>query len=64
MFSNLQMLLSLLSAHGSTLCRSKDEAGISSWDWSMNGQHSTYHALFPRAWTIYEGTAILVDEII
>ncbi|CAN1144521.1 Non-lysosomal glucosylceramidase [Linum perenne] len=29
--------------------------GISSWDWNLNGQHSTYHALFPRAWTIYDG---------
>lgn len=35
--------------------RVKDEAGISSWDWTLNGQSSTYHALFPRAWTIYEG---------
>lgn len=32
-----------------------DENGISSWDWKMDGQHTTYHALFPRAWTIYEG---------
>ncbi|MCO5576434.1 hypothetical protein L7F22_030244 [Adiantum nelumboides] len=32
-----------------------DSAGISSWDWIMDGQHSTYHAVFPRAWTIYEG---------
>ncbi|KAH9322345.1 hypothetical protein KI387_016984, partial [Taxus chinensis] len=30
-------------------------SGISSWDWNLNGQHSTYHALFPRAWTIYDG---------
>lgn len=35
--------------------RVKNEAGISSWDWTLNGQSSTYHALFPRAWTIYEG---------
>lgn len=32
-----------------------EDAGISSWDWSLDGQHSTYHAVFPRAWTIYEG---------
>jgi uncharacterized protein (DUF608 family) len=32
-----------------------DENGISSWDWKMDGQNTTYHALFPRAWTIYEG---------
>jgi hypothetical protein len=23
----------------------------------LSGQHSTYHALFPRAWTIYDGMA-------
>ncbi|KAA8545442.1 hypothetical protein F0562_020226 [Nyssa sinensis] len=30
-------------------------SGIGSWDWNLNGQNSTYHALFPRAWTVYEG---------
>ena len=39
--------------HG--LRKSRDK-GISSWGWNLNGQHSTYHALFPRAWTIYDGT--------
>ncbi|CAO2829645.1 unnamed protein product [Amaranthus hypochondriacus] len=29
--------------------------GISSWGWNLSGQHSSYHALFPRAWTIYDG---------
>ncbi|KAK9081357.1 hypothetical protein Syun_031136 [Stephania yunnanensis] len=32
-----------------------DDHGISSWGWNLSGQHSTYHALFPRAWTIYDG---------
>ncbi|CAM6099912.1 unnamed protein product [Calypogeia fissa] len=32
-----------------------DECGIASWDWNLDGAHSTYHALFPRAWTIYDG---------
>ncbi|KAL5702706.1 glucosylceramidase [Ranunculus cassubicifolius] len=32
-----------------------DSQGISSWGWNLSGQHSTYHALFPRAWTIYDG---------
>ncbi|KAJ1405106.1 Six-hairpin glycosidase superfamily [Sesbania bispinosa] len=35
--------------------RKADDEGISSWGWNLNGQHSTYHALFPRAWTIYDG---------
>lgn len=30
-------------------------SGIESWDWNLNGQKCTYHALFPRAWTIYDG---------
>ncbi|KAJ8760444.1 hypothetical protein K2173_015111 [Erythroxylum novogranatense] len=29
--------------------------GIESWDWNLNGEKCTYHALFPRAWTIYDG---------
>eukprot|EP01018_Ginkgo_biloba_P010207 Gb_33022 [translate_table: standard] len=32
-----------------------DSSGIASWDWNLDGQHSTYHALFPRAWTVYDG---------
>ncbi|XP_027365243.1 non-lysosomal glucosylceramidase isoform X2 [Abrus precatorius] len=35
--------------------RKADDQGISSWGWNLNGQHSTYHALFPRAWTVYDG---------
>ncbi|XP_023006162.1 non-lysosomal glucosylceramidase-like isoform X3 [Cucurbita maxima] len=31
------------------------DPGISSWGWNLDGQHSTYHALFPRAWTVYDG---------
>ncbi|PRQ35927.1 putative glucosylceramidase [Rosa chinensis] len=31
------------------------DQGISSWGWNLGGQHSTYHALFPRAWTVYDG---------
>lgn len=31
------------------------DQGISSWNWNLSGQHSTYHAVFPRAWTIYDG---------
>ncbi|RZB44812.1 Non-lysosomal glucosylceramidase isoform C [Glycine soja] len=35
--------------------RKPDDQGISSWGWNLSGQHSTYHALFPRAWTVYDG---------
>ncbi|KAK9148170.1 hypothetical protein Scep_006927 [Stephania cephalantha] len=40
--------------------RKPDDHGISSWGWNLSGQHSTYHALFPRAWTIYDGTIFLI----
>ncbi|KAK4433598.1 Non-lysosomal glucosylceramidase [Sesamum alatum] len=30
-------------------------AGIDSWDWNLDGEKCTYHALFPRAWTVYDG---------
>jgi len=29
--------------------------GIESWDWNMTGEKSTYHALYPRSWTVYDG---------
>lgn len=30
-------------------------SGIGSWDWNLGGQNSSYHALYPRAWTVYDG---------
>jgi non-lysosomal glucosylceramidase len=27
---------------------------LQSWQWGMAGSGATYHALFPRAWTVYE----------
>ncbi|EHA8589736.1 non-lysosomal glucosylceramidase [Cocos nucifera] len=30
-------------------------SGVGSWDWNLNGQKSTYHALYPRAWTVFDG---------
>lgn len=35
--------------------KKEDSSGIASWDWNLHGQHCSYHALFPRAWTIYDG---------
>ncbi|CAL9055448.1 unnamed protein product [Musa banksii] len=29
--------------------------GIESWDWNLSGQNGTYHALYPRSWTVYDG---------
>jgi len=35
--------------------RQDSESGIGSWDWNLKGDKSTYHALYPRSWTMYEG---------
>ncbi|CAK9182790.1 unnamed protein product, partial [Ilex paraguariensis] len=35
--------------------RESTGSGIESWDWSLEGEKCTYHALFPRAWTVYDG---------
>ncbi|KAK1440393.1 hypothetical protein QVD17_06218 [Tagetes erecta] len=35
--------------------KDKSGHGIGSWDWNFNGHNSTYHALYPRAWTMYDG---------
>ncbi|KAH7663808.1 Glucosylceramidase protein [Dioscorea alata] len=32
-----------------------NNAGIESWDWNLSGNKSTYHALYPRSWTVYDG---------
>ncbi|KAK7363930.1 hypothetical protein VNO77_06095 [Canavalia gladiata] len=47
--------------YSSVLCPGKPDilkqypgSGIESWDWNINGNSSTYHALYPRAWTVYE----------
>ncbi|KAL6868128.1 hypothetical protein ACP4OV_014973 [Aristida adscensionis] len=37
------------------LPKGSDISGIGSWDWNLNGQNSSYHALYPRAWTVYNG---------
>lgn len=44
-----------ISIYLSSFIRKSGDQGISSWDWNLSGQHSTYHALFPRAWTVYDG---------
>ncbi|KAL5789347.1 hypothetical protein ACOSQ2_004235 [Xanthoceras sorbifolium] len=48
--------------HSSVLCPrnpgvpiDSGASGIGSWDWNLKGDKSTYHALYPRAWTVYEG---------
>ncbi|KAK3037731.1 hypothetical protein RJ639_031102 [Escallonia herrerae] len=45
----------VLSPGSSEEVKDGSASGIGSWDWNLSGQSSTYHALYPRAWTIYEG---------
>ncbi|KAM7279303.1 hypothetical protein ACFE04_006437 [Oxalis oulophora] len=33
----------------------KTSSSIESWDWNLNEEKCTYNALFPRAWTTYDG---------
>ncbi|MCL7041288.1 hypothetical protein MKW94_010475 [Papaver nudicaule] len=37
------------------------DQGLSSWNWNLSGQHSTYHAVFPRVWTIYDDPELKVS---
>ncbi|CAI5932010.1 unnamed protein product [Closterium sp. NIES-64] len=34
--------------------RKASGSGIDAWGWNMDGSRSTYYALFPRAWTVYQ----------
>lgn len=31
-----------------------DNGNLSKWKWGLNPKHATYHALYPRAWTVYD----------
>ncbi|KAK8567784.1 hypothetical protein V6N12_006357 [Hibiscus sabdariffa] len=46
---------SVLCSASPQLVKENEVSGISSWDWNLKGNNSTYHALYPRAWTVYEG---------
>ncbi|KAG0465910.1 hypothetical protein HPP92_020074 [Vanilla planifolia] len=45
----------VLSPRSSQMPRESKNPGIESWDWNLSGNKSTYHALYPRSWTIYDG---------
>lgn len=45
----------VLSPGDSESLKTSSGSGIGSWDWNMKGEKSTYHALYPRAWTVYDG---------
>ncbi|KAL5845782.1 hypothetical protein ACOSQ3_009306 [Xanthoceras sorbifolium] len=45
----------VLSPRNPQLPKQSTASGIESWDWNLKGENCTYHALFPRSWTVYEG---------
>ncbi|KAG5024118.1 hypothetical protein JHK85_020460 [Glycine max] len=45
---------SVLCPRKPVIIKQNPVSGIESWDWNINGNSSTYHALYPRAWTVYE----------
>ncbi|KAM0881925.1 hypothetical protein ACQ4PT_032572 [Festuca glaucescens] len=45
----------VLSAPNADVLKGIDKDGIGSWDWNLKNKNCTYHGLFPRSWTIYEG---------
>ncbi|CAN1355452.1 Non-lysosomal glucosylceramidase [Linum perenne] len=53
--SNGQKYSSVLCPRSPEMLINPAVSGIGSWDWNLKGDKSTYHALYPRAWTTYEG---------
>ncbi|CAO2177546.1 unnamed protein product [Urochloa humidicola] len=45
----------VLSAPTADLLKGVGKASIGSWDWKLKEDKCTYHALFPRSWTVYDG---------
>ncbi|XP_047050557.1 non-lysosomal glucosylceramidase-like [Lolium rigidum] len=45
----------VLSAPSADDLKGVDKAAIGSWDWKLKEKNCTYHALFPRSWTVYDG---------
>ncbi|KAL0422211.1 UNVERIFIED_CONTAM: Non-lysosomal glucosylceramidase [Sesamum latifolium] len=52
---NGEKFSSVLCPKSPDILNDKSASGIESWDWNLGGQNSTYHALFPRSWTVYDG---------
>ncbi|XP_062095208.1 uncharacterized protein LOC133801081 [Humulus lupulus] len=53
--SNGEKYSTVLCPRSADVLKENEVSGIGSWDWNLNGHSSTYHALYPRAWTVYEG---------
>ncbi|XP_044490658.1 non-lysosomal glucosylceramidase-like [Mangifera indica] len=53
--SNGEKYSTVLCERTSEALKDTTASGIGSWDWNLKGNNSMYHALYPRAWTVYEG---------
>lgn len=53
--SNGERFSTVLSPRTPDMLKENLTSSIGSWDWNLKGENSTYHALYPRAWTVYEG---------
>lgn len=45
----------VLAPRSSDIPKGSTTPGIESWDWKLSGKKSSYHALYPRSWTVYDG---------
>lgn len=45
----------VLSPRSADIPKGSTCPGIESWDWNLHGKKSSYHALYPRSWTVYDG---------
>ncbi|GAB2283921.1 hypothetical protein Dimus_018403 [Dionaea muscipula] len=52
---NGQKYSTVLCPPNQAMLQESSAEGIGSWDWNLEGQNSTYHALYPRSWTIHDG---------
>lgn len=44
-----------ITVYQQVLCVRKHKKGsLDSWNWNLRGEDATYHALYPRAWTVYK----------
>ncbi|KMT07918.1 hypothetical protein BVRB_6g145220 isoform A [Beta vulgaris subsp. vulgaris] len=46
---------SVLSPQHPQMLKEAAAEGIETWDWNLKGKNSTYYALYPRSWTVYDG---------
>ncbi|CAO2829899.1 unnamed protein product [Amaranthus hypochondriacus] len=46
---------SVLCPQNPEMLKETTAKGIGTWDWNLKGSNSSYYALYPRSWTVYDG---------